>query len=210
MCIMCQRASAEWSNLYSQGLIKLDTLNGLEPIVSQSTPEIRSVGEYPSSTGNAEFELAHPNGEYYVGKTLAPAYIITDGNGFDPSSVQIEWFQIDDGDFVRDNNGEPIVIANTPSYTLTEGDVGKQVVYQISFTDFANNDESFLSYFNSLPIVTTNYTVAPNSTRTVVTYDQFETYLNDNNMGTHEASIRTLADTFQGKWGGGLGTAPTQ
>ena len=88
--------------------------------------------------------------------------------------------------------------------------MGKQVVYQISFTDLANNDRSFLSYFNSLPIVTTNYTVAPNSTRTVVTYDQFETYLNDNNMGTHEASIRTLADTFQGKWGGGLGTAPTQ
>ena len=45
-----------------------------------------------------------------------PAYVITDGNGFDPSSVQIEWFQIDGGDFVRDNNGEPIVIANTPSY----------------------------------------------------------------------------------------------
>ena len=55
MCIMCQRASAEWSNLYSQGLIKLDTLGSLEPIVSQSTPEIRSVYKYPSSTGNAEF-----------------------------------------------------------------------------------------------------------------------------------------------------------
>ena len=29
-CIMCQRASAEWSDLYSQGLIKLDTLGSLE------------------------------------------------------------------------------------------------------------------------------------------------------------------------------------
>ena len=70
--------------------------------------------------------------------------------------------------------------------------------------------ESFLSYFTDLPIVTSSYTDAPNSARTVVTYDQFETFLNDNNMGTHEASIRTLADTLQGKWGGELGTAPAQ
>ena len=97
MCIMCQRASAEWSNLYSQGLIKLDTLGSIEPIVSQAIPEIE-LAEYLTSTtsngGNGIFNIAHPGGEYYVGKTLAAPYIISDTDGFDASSVIIEWFQI--------------------------------------------------------------------------------------------------------------------
>ena len=98
MCIMCQRASAEWSNLYKQGLIKIDTFGSSEQSLSQLTPAIAETETVPEqmvfTSGTATFNVDFTKGEYHVGKEISLVYSIDDPEGFDPSTVNVRWFEV--------------------------------------------------------------------------------------------------------------------
>ena len=206
MCIFCQISRIEASNLYRQGQLKIDSLTIGDPITSP-IPELEAAPYNTQTTGtggNAVFNIEWTTGEYYVGKTISIPHIITDPDGFDPANVTIKWFQISGNQY---DPSSPIE-TNSNTYTIQASDVGFQIAYEISFVDDTNIAESFFNYHSS--VVTSNASETPNASRSVFTYDDFSTYLSNNNLSSDEASIRTIADTFQGKWGGGLGTAPTQ
>ena len=222
MCIMCQRASAEWSNLYKQGLIKIDTFESLEQSASQLTPaipETETVPEQmvfttgPNDAPTAIFNVDFTKGEYYVGKEISLVYSIEDPQGFDPSAVNVRWFEVTESStagsyFFGADVGNVTETPNGTTFVIDQSLVNKQIAVEISYTDDLGNSESFWTLPAGIITSVASYTV--NAERSVVLYDDFASYLTSNGFADHEPKVKILAESFQGKWGGALGTAPTE
>ena len=150
--------------------------------------------------------------EYFVGKVLSLAYLITDDDGFNPSGVTVKWYEFaSDGTLV--DYSSPLGVGDT--YTITNNEVGSFIGFEISYTDDIGTTESVLTYHyvdidgdTVEDAVVSTATNTPNTVRNVFSYPELETHLTNNGLSNYELSVRTLAATMQGKWGDALGTAP--
>ena len=74
-------------------------------------------------------------GEFTEGSSLTADYQIYDANGWDSNPVLVSWYHSDDLN---------TIVGTGSSYVLSASDVGKQMYFEVSFTDNDGFAESAL------------------------------------------------------------------
>ena len=176
----------------------------LDTVTPVSVPEIEiETFEFNSANttnGNAVFNVEWTGGEYFVGKELNLTYLITDTDGFDPSSVTIKWYEFNEAGSYTPSTP----LGTGSSYTITNNEVGSFIGFEISFTDDASIEESLITFHridvdgdSTNDAVRSTATVQPNTERNVFSYPELETHLTNNGMSSNELSIRLRGNSNQ-------------
>ena len=182
---------------------------GLQAVHDFEEAKVENATASSNTPGNGTFDFRITSGELFVGKTISLAVNISDPDGTTTSNVQYKLGTWDS------SNGYDWKTSNAP-YTLSESDIGKIVVYEMSYVDDGGSTEllgpiglNFITGTDPAEFeqVKLNPANTPNTERTIYTYDQFKTHINTE--GLAEDKIKITAGEFTGKWGGELGTAPT-
>ncbi len=103
-------------------------------------PVTATNGEYvlsPGSNANnstATFGTVEIGGTLTEGQTLTAVYTITDSDGYTAGSEVVTWYH-DNGD------GTQTEIHTGSTYVLQASDVGKNIAFEVVFTDGAGNEE---------------------------------------------------------------------